>query len=591
MIPASSIRQRILLAASVLALAGASAHGVPLARVEGVEDPQLHAELARIVGEAPSHTDNRWRNRERARDAGEQIRRYLDSEGYFAALIDPRLDDDQRPLVRVRPGEQFTIGSLDIRFETPQGGEQPGQDILAASRLRAGQPLRSPDVIETERAVVDALRNNGWPLARGGEHTITADHLDASVTVEMRFVTGPFLHFGEPQLAGGLADLRESYVARLAPFTPGEPVSVRQLNVYTQRLQALDSVALAEARLAPADDDSVNGTRNVDVRMEPTPRHRLQLSARYATTEGAGAEAEWMRRNLFRRDDALTVITRASELNTGAEARLRLPHWRRFAQTLELGGGITLESTDAYNQDSVFARATLSRPVTDQLFFSGGVEAQIAQIEDAAGERQLNSLTLPLSLAYDDRDDALDPQSGIGVELRLQPGYTFGDSDAQYVRAVLAARTYFAVSERLVIAVQGRAGALLGVDAASVPADLRFYAGGGGSVRGYGYQALSPRVVSINTGELEPFGGRSLVETSIEARWRHSQRLGFVGFIDGGVAAGALEPDLGDMRYGAGVGVRYYPGFGPLRVDIATPLNRRSGDAAIHLYISIGQAF
>ncbi len=584
------IRRHILLAASVLALTGASASAVPLARVEGVDDPALNAAIARIVGEAPSHSDNRWRNRERARDAGEQIRRYLDSQGYFAALIDPRLDDDQRPLVRVRPGERFTISTLDIRFETPEGGEQPGEDILAAAALRTGQPMRAQDVIEAEATITEALRNNGWPLARAGEHAFTADHLDASVTVEMRFVTGPFLRFGDPQLAGGLADLREDYIAQIAPFRPGDPVSARQLNVYTQRLQALESVALAEARLAPAEDDSSN-IRAVDVRMEPTPRHRLQLSARYATTEGAGAEAEWARRNLLRRDQTLTLIGRVSELNTGAEARLVFPHWRRFAQTLELGGALALESTDAFDQDSVSARVSLSRPVTDQLFASAGVSGQVARITDATGRRTLNSVTFPLGLAYDDRDDVLDPRSGIGAELEIRPGLTFGDTQSQYVRAALGARTYFPVSERMLIAVRGRVGGLFGVDAQSVPADLRFYAGGGGSVRGYGYQALSPRVIGVNTGELEPFGGRSLVETSVEARWRYSERLGFVGFVDGGVASATIEPDFDEMRFGIGAGVRYYPGFGPLRVDIAAPLNRRSGDAPVHIYISIGQAF
>lgn len=590
MISAFSLPARLLLVASLVAFASASAFAVPLARVEGVEDPQLSAALAGIVGEAPAHTDNRWRNRERARDAGEQIRRYLDSEGYFAALIDPRLDDEQRPLVRVRPGERFTITGLELVFDVPEGSTEPGDDIRSAADLRTGQPMRSQDILNAEAAIVEALRNNGWPQASAGDHVIVADHLRSGTNVELRFETGPFLRFGEPQLAGGLADLREDYVASLAPFAPGDPASARLLNTYTQRLQALDSVALAETRLAPAEDGDET-VRAVDVRMEPAPRHRLQLSIHYATTEGAGTETEWTRRNLFRRDETLTLTGRLSQLNSGGEASLLLPHWRQFGQTLELNTALTLETTDAFDQDSLTAGAGLTRTITDTLSASAGAQAQIAQITDAAGERALNTLTFPLGVAYDDRDDVLDPQSGVGAELRLEPGVTFGDVSSQYVRAVLGARTYFPVSEDLLIAVQGRVGGLFGVDAESVPADLRFYAGGGGSVRGYGYQALSPRVIGINTGEIEPFGGRSLVETSVEARWRRSDRLGFVAFLDGGVASASLEPEWDEMRFGVGAGVRYYPGFGPLRVDVATPLNRRSGDAPLHIYISIGQAF
>ena len=585
----AGLYKRLIVAVSLAALASAAAMAVPLARIEGVEDPALHAALMNAAGEAPSVSENRWRNRERAREAGEQIRRYLDSEGYFGALVDPRLDEAQQPLVRVRPGARFTIAEVRLSFDTPQGGRLPGEEVRAATGLTAGVPMRAADIIAAETALVEALRNNGWPQARPDEHAITANHLDNSVDVELRFITGPFLRFGQPQLAGGLADLSESYIASLAPFEPGDPVSLRQLNTYTQRLQGLSSVGLAETRLAPEEDDGE--TRPVDVRMEPAPRHRLQLSARYATTEGPGTEAEWTRRNMFRRDETLILIGRVAQLNTGAEAVLRLPHWRRFAQNLEFGGGVAMERTDAFDQDSVRARAALSRPVRDTIFAAIGVEAQSARITDAAGRRTLNTVSFPLSVAYDDRDDILDPRSGLGAEIKLQPGYTFGAASNQYVRAQIGARTYFHTSETTLIAVQGRMGGLFGVSASDVPADLRFYAGGGGSVRGYGYQALSPRVISARTGELEPFGGRSLVEGSVEARWRRSERLGFVAFIDGGVASSTIEPDWGEVRYGAGFGVRYYPGFGPLRVDVATPLNGRSGDAPVHLYISIGQAF
>ena len=585
----AGLYKRLIVAVSLAALASATAMAVPLARIEGVEDPALHAALMRATGEAPSVSENRWRNRERAREAGEQIRRYLDSEGYFGALVDPRLDEAQQPLVRVRPGARFTIAGVRLSFDTPQGGRLPGEEVRAATGLTAGGPMRAADIIAAETALVEALRNNGWPQARPDEHVITANHLDNSVDVELRFVTGPFLRFGQPQLAGGLADLSESYVASLAPFREGDPVSLRQLNTYTQRLQGLSSVGLAETRLAP--EEYGDETRPVDVRMEPAPRHRLQLSARFATTEGPGAEAEWTRRNMFRRDETLTLVGRVAQLNTGAEARLRLPHWQRFAQNLEFGSGFALERTDAFDQDSVSARASLSRPISDVLFAAVGVEAQSARITDAAGQRTLNTLSFPSSLAYDGRDDILDPVSGFGAELHIRPGYTFGAADNQYVRAQLGARTYFPVSENMLIAVQGRVGGLFGVSASDVPADLRFYAGGGGSVRGYGYQALSPRVINPVNNQLEPFGGRSLVEASVEARWRYSERFGFVGFVDGGVAGRNIEPDWSAVRYGAGIGVRYYPGFGPLRVDIATPLNPRSGDAPVHLYISIGQAF
>jgi translocation and assembly module TamA len=564
---------------------------VPRARIEGVENRELREALTDIAGTEEARSDNRWRNRDRARRAADRIRRYLDSEGYFGALVDPRIDEDLQPVVRVVPGERFTYSRAEVIFNGPPGQEhEPGEAISSLMGVNAGDPVRAQPVITGGAATTDALRNAGWPYAETGEHDIVADHVTGEAQAEFIFSTGPYLRFGEPQQAGGLADIRPDLVARLAPFEYGDPASQRRLAEYTQRLQGLQSIALAEARLAPESEGEGN-IRPVDVRMEPNPRHRIELGARYSTTEGVGTSAEWARRNVFRGDETWAVNAQLATLVSGAGTTLTVPHWRRFAQTLEFGAEVFAERTDAFDQNRLTLRTALSRPITETLFASVGAEAQIAEITDATGRRQLNTLSLPTGLAYDDRDDRLDPTQGIAGELTLRPGYTFGDDTTQYVRAEFAARTYVSLAERVVIAVQGRVGSLLGADAEQVPADIRFYSGGGGSVRGYGFQTLSPRLPSPVTGELEIFGGRSLLEAAVEARYRFSDTLGFVAFVDAGAASFRTYPDVSDLRYGAGVGVRYYPGFGPIRADIATPIDPRPGDDPVQLYISIGQAF
>ena len=150
---------------------------------------------------------------------------------------------------------------------------------------------------------------------------------------------------------------------------------------------------------------------------------------------------------------------------------------------------------------------------------------------------------------------------------------------------LLSGSTYRKIADGpFVAALRGELGAFLGSD--SVPLDRLFFAGGGGSVRGFEYQSLSPR---DSTGAL--IGGRSLFDMSAELRWRRSDRLGYVLFVDSGAAAGSVEDVFGDLRTAVGVGVRYYPGFGPIRVDIATPLDRRDGEDPVQFYVSIGQSF
>ncbi|PWE18101.1 hypothetical protein DDZ18_00350 [Marinicauda salina] len=582
---------RPLLAGAVVAAwaGGGVANAAPLARVEGVQDAELRAGIDRIVGEAEGAPESRWRARDRARRAADRVRAYLDSQGYYAALVDARLDDDGAPLVRVDAGRRFTFEIVDIAFDQPDSpASRPGEEIVSALELAPGDPVVARDVIEARGRVVGRLRDGGWPFAGSGEDDIVIDHETSTASAEFHFETGPFIRFGAPQRAGGLADLRDSFVARLAPYEVGEPASQDALQRYSQRLQALESVQIAETRIAP---DATGVERPVDVRMEPTPKHRIEAALRWSTSEGSGLDGEWARRNMFRGDETLTVHGRAATLGYGLGVRLDVPHWRRYGQTLDLLAEAAAERTDAFDQDVVRLRAGVTRPITDVIDASAAVSFQTADIDDAAGSRLLNSVNFPLSAAYDDRENVLDPQSGVFAELRVTPGAAFGDADSRYVRAEAAVRSYIRVSTDVVIAARARAGSLFGAKAEEVPVDLRFFSGGGGSVRGYEYQALSPFRLDEDTGALEPFGGRSVVETGLEARWRRSERLGFVAFVDGGAAAADRTPTVDDLRFGAGLGVRYYPGFGPLRVDIATPLDPRDGDDPVHVYISIGQAF
>jgi translocation and assembly module TamA len=189
----------------------------------------------------------------------------------------------------------------------------------------------------------------------------------------------------------------------------------------------------------------------------------------------------------------------------------------------------------------------------------------------------------------DKSDSLLDPRSGWRAEGRVIPTYAFGGvSDNPYARAVTQGRAYLPLDDsgRLVLAGRLRAGVLFGAQANAVPGDDRFYAGGGGSVRGYAYQAIGPF-----DGNNVPQGGRSLVDSSLEARWRYNDKIGLVGFFDGGNVSNSLYPKFDNLNIGVGAGIRYMTPAGPIRFDIATPLNPSDRDDLFQVYISIGQAF
>jgi translocation and assembly module TamA len=145
------------------------------------------------------------------------------------------------------------------------------------------------------------------------------------------------------------------------------------------------------------------------------------------------------------------------------------------------------------------------------------------------------------------------------------------------------------VSDSIVAAGRIRLGTILGAQRDDIAPSRRFYSGGGGSVRGYGYQRLGP--VDIDG---DPIGGRSLAEFSLEARVRlkaFGGNFGIVPFIDGGTLSTGAAPKFSDWRIGVGLGARYYSSFGPIRIDVGTPLNGRKSDGAIAVVVGLGQAF
>ena len=171
----------------------------------------------------------------------------------------------------------------------------------------------------------------------------------------------------------------------------------------------------------------------------------------------------------------------------------------------------------------------------------------------------------------------------------MTPSHIFSSADLNYVSNQVSASTYLPLGENTRAVLAGRA-ALASLDGApllQLPADQRIYVGGGGSIRPYAYQTAGP--LAPNN---DPIGGKSSLVLNFEARVKVTQTIGVVPFIDAGSYYEKSVPQLSNrLFYGVGLGLRYYTAFGPLRLDLATPLYRRPSDLPIQVYISLGEAF
>ena len=567
--------------------------------VDGVP-PGLNDALKVLQREEPV-PETQFEARRQAERAATVVSTFLESEGYYQAKVEPFAEGEDAITrgVRVTAGPLFVYASRRIAFldAPPDATTQAELDSLL-DPISPGAPARAQPVIEAGDALVRRLRVAGYPDASAEPVDALADAGAGSIELEFRLRPGLRASFGNISVTG-LDATREEFIASLLPWKQGERVTPDRMDEFRGRLAESGLFSTTAVRLADATAQAVDGVASRDVVVDLVERERrtIAIGASASSSDGVGVDAEWELRNFSGWGDSLTVSGQVATLERRLQTTYRLPHIGKYGRILEVSGEVEDFETEAFDQSGANISATLSEQISPRVRASLGVEAGFASILDEAARvagndrRDVYILSGTGTAEYVGVRDILDPVNGIRARLVIEPAFTTGDTNIAFAKISGEAALYADFgTENLVGAVRGRLGTIAGPN--GVPPDRLFFAGGGGSVRGYEYQSASPRTISTR----RPIGGRSLVEASAEVRYRDNDTFGYVAFLDAGAAfdAGVTGPDVeqtGALSFGAGLGLRYYTAFGPLRADIAVPLSKREGDADFQVYISIGQAF
>lgn len=582
--------------AALAALYAHDAHAEsPRAKVEGEIPDKLRAAIDQAVGQTDKPIANRFEARRRARDAGEDTMLVLRSEGYYAYDVEPDVSesDPPQPVVKVTPGPRFGIADPKVEWLTPAPLDEVQAAGEAVMGLANGQPGRAADVIGAEGRIVAAVQKRGYADVVAGDREVIVDHADKTVRPTFRINAGDLVRLNGLELITE-GRTNPAWLERLAPWKSGDVYDPEDVGELERRLldtQVYDSVAVS---LAPKDKTTAEGLRPVIVSLADRKQRTIDLGGSYSTSEGIGAEARWTNYNRLRRADTLSLFVRASDLDSRIVAEGSIPHWRRPQQTLRAQTSVYNTKTDAYDEKGVGVQADVERRFRKTSYLTLGGSLDYSQSDETQAKtltplgRELITVAGLAIISLDRSDDPLNPKRGWRIETRAEPTYIAGEESLPYLKLTSQGSFYvpFGAQARTVIAMRAKAGAMINGSVPKVPASRRFFAGGGGSVRGYAYQAIGPRLAD-NT----PQGGASVVEASVELRQKIVGSWGGVIFIDGGAVGNRQFPAGDDFSAGVGVGVRYDLGFGPIRADIAIPLDKREGDSPFQIYLSIGQAF
>lgn len=522
----------------------------------------------------------------------------LYDQGYFASVIKITVDgvdasaiapvsppsQIDKAVINIMPGKKFSFAKAEIAPVAPETELPEG--------FAAGQPASLGVLKETVAVGITGWRDQGHAKAALDSQQLTARVPDSTISATLTLNPGPRLRFGELGVQGESA-VRRARIIEIAGLPTGEVYSQEELDLSATRLRrtgAFSSVAMIEADQIVAPD-----VLPITAQIADVPPRRFGFGAELSSLEGVTLSSYWLHRNLLGGAESLRIEGEVAGIggsSGGTDYRLsaRFKRPATFNADTNFYAFAEIEQLDEVNFFSrqLDIESGIERIASEERTYSLGVGLRTAETRDAFGTNKYTLLTLPLSAEHDYRDNRLDAKDGYYAKASLTP-FVAVSGAANGLRTYVDVRGYktFGTTRPVTFALRGQLGSVYGPTLAQAPADYLFYSGGGGTVRGQPYQTLGVDLGGGNT-----VGGRSFVGLSAEARIAVRDKIGVVAFADAGyIGAEEFYDGSGQWHSGAGLGLRYATGIGPIRFDIAVPTSGPETGENFQVYIGIGQSF
>ena len=523
----------------------------------------------------------------------------LYAKGYYGPVIHVRIDGREAaeiaPLdapgvihrieVTVEPGPVFAFSRAEVAPLAPKTELPLG--------FASGQVAESGVIRQAVQAGVDGWRGRGNAKARVSAQDLQADHATDTISARVQLAPGPVLRFGR-LVVNGAVRMREDRVRKIAGLPVGARFDPKEAARAAERLRrtgVFSSVALTEdAQITPPD------LLGITADVVEAKTRRYTFGAEIASYDGVLLTGSWLHRNLLGggerlqiTGDVANILAQSSGIDYALGVTLDRPATPGPDTTLNLG--LTLAHKDEldYRANIFTTTVGFTHYFSDQLTARASVGYDFSTGTDAAGDFTYRSVTLPLGATWDRRDSKTDATKNFYIDADAKPFFGFGGTD-NGLRLAFDARAYKAlgVGKGVVLAARLQGGAVLGAGLLGTPREDLFYSGGGGTVRGQPYQSLGATV--DDGGTPVDLGGNRFLGASLEARVKVSARIGVVGFADVGlIGVDGFSAASSDWQAGAGIGLRYATGIGPVRLDIAVPVH--GSGSGVQLYVGLGQAF
>lgn len=510
------------------------------------------------------------------------------------ALSDPALlaqlnqlpeSQDAEIEIKIEKGRLFALNQIELSG-LPAG-------FTPDLSIHTGQVARAAPILNATAQLTTALRNAGYAFATVSPPYALANRATNKLDVHLSVTPGPHVVLGTISFSG-VKRTKIAFLQRhIGPLT-GQPYALTTLQNARNALLDLGIFSSVTPVTAP---EAIDGQVPVDFHVTEMKRHTISLSGAYATDTGFAVETGWTDRNLFGHAESLTISSAVSGiagnstngLGYDLKAAFAKPDYYARGQTLNLTAEALKESLTAYDRKGILLGGSLSRPFTTNTSISFGPNFINEKITQQGVSRTYVLAQFPISFNWNTANSVLEPTRGHKLNLSLTPTYpVVGQRHRPFVILLGTSSVYLPVERKGwgVLALHGLIGSVQGTSQFNVPPDQRFYGGGSGTIRGYSYQTVGPLFADD-----KPQGGLAIDALDVEFRQHITKTIGIVPFVDAGQVNAGARPFKGTVRVGYGLGLRYYTGIGPIRVDLAFPAKRTAGSGAFALYIGLGEAF
>jgi translocation and assembly module TamA len=496
--------------------------------------------------------------------------------------------------VIVQTGPLYHLRHIVIDGEVPP-------DATAELGLTEGQPAVASEVLAGGARLLTAMREDGYALATVDPPDAREDPQRHTIDLTFKVAEGHRAVIGAIGFAG-LSAVNEDFVRRRLLVQPGQLYQPSKIDAARQDLASLGvfSSVSASAGTSVAPDGSIPVTYSFQER----PLHAVGLTGAFSTDLGGSLTTTWSDRNLFGNAEQLNLSAAGTGLGGTAvkglgydiSAQFLKPDFLQRDQTLEFDAAALKQDLDAYNQQAVSLGGTLRRKLSPLWTVSIGLSGQQETIDQEGVTRDYTLLAVPVTAKYDSTELAnplTDPTHGSRVSFTVTPTLSLSGKTSSFAILQASGSTYFDLGHywfgtegRSVLALRGLVGSVQGASQFELPPDQRFYGGGSATVRGFKYQSIGPMFPDNN-----PIGGTAIDAGTVEFRQRLFGDFGVATFADAGQVSAGDMPFSGTLRVGMGVGFRYYTPIGPVRFDVAVPLNQPPGGDQFEVYLGLGQAF